>query len=72
MDQKLIKLIKKHLKAPDYKITPEAKLIEDFSADSLDKMELIMAVEDTFEFMIEDDKVDSIKTIQDLIDCIKK
>jgi len=70
MNIKLMDIIKKYLKAPEYKITSKANIIDDFSVDSLDKVELIMAIEDEFKISITDNQVEKIKIIQDLIDLV--
>ena len=44
---------------------------EDLDADSLDAVELIMAVEEEFDIEIPDDKATEIKTVQDIVDYIK-
>ncbi|MCB0326174.1 MAG: acyl carrier protein [Bdellovibrionales bacterium] len=45
------------------KITPEATFIEDLGADSLDVVELVMAMEETFELEIPDEDAEKIKTV---------
>ena len=52
-------------------VTLEANLKEDLDADSLDAVELIMAVEEEFDIEIPDDKATEIKTVQDIVDYIK-
>ena len=51
-------------------VTLEARLIEDLNADSLDAVELIMALEEEFNAEIEPAQVEEIKTIQDLVSLI--
>ena len=51
-------------------VTEEAKFIDDLGADSLDLVELIMAMEDHFGLEISDDELAQISTIQDVIDYI--
>lgn len=43
-------------------------LADDLGADSLDEIEIVMALEDEFEIQIEDDDADKIKTVQQAID----
>lgn len=45
---------------------------DDLNADSLDLVELVMALEDEFGLEIEDDEVDAIKTIGDAVDYLKE
>lgn len=49
-------------------VVPEAHFIEDLGADSLDLVELIMALEETFEIEIPDEDAEGISTVQDAID----
>ena len=52
-------------------ITPDTTL-EDLGADSLDMVEVIMAIEDEFDVQIKDDDLESLKSMKDLIDYISK
>lgn len=51
-------------------IPNEAKLHEDLGADSLDSIEMIMAVEDEFGIEITDDEAEKLLTVQQVIDCV--
>lgn len=51
-------------------VKPENSLTDDLGADSLDQVELVMALEDEFEIEIPDDDGDKIKTVQQAIDYI--
>ena len=53
-------------------ITPETRFVEDLHADSLDILEIVMAIEDEFDIQIADDAAENIKTVQDAVDQIKK
>ena len=52
------------------KVIPTADLANDLGADSLDKVELIMAIEDEFDIVISDDDLFSVKTVKDLVDLL--
>lgn len=52
-------------------ITPDTTL-EDLGADSLDMVEVIMAIEDEFDVQIKDEDLESLKSVNDLIDYISK
>lgn len=52
-------------------ITPETTL-EDLGADSLDMVEVIMAIEDEFDVQIKDEDLETLKSVSDLIDYISK
>jgi acyl carrier protein len=53
-------------------IKPESSFVDDLGADSLDTVELVMALEEEFEAEIPDDEAESITTVQLAIDYIKK
>jgi acyl carrier protein len=48
-------------------ITMEARLSEDLGADSIDAVELIMKIEDTFEVSVSDEKAQAIKSVGDIV-----
>ena len=52
-------------------VTPEASFIEDLGADSLDIVELVMALEEEYEMEISDEDAEKIKTVQDVIPYIE-
>lgn len=57
------------------KIKEDSKIIEDLGADSLDMIEMLMALEEEFGITVPDDKADSLKTVGDIakyIDSVKK
>ena len=49
-----------------------SRLVEDLKTDSLDRVELIMALEEKFKIEITDEEAEKIKTIQDVVDYVKK
>lgn len=53
-------------------ITLSSDLNDDLGADSLDAVELIMAIEDEFDVEIPDDVATGMKTVQDIIDFLEK
>jgi len=57
--------------APE-EVKPEAKFVEDLGADSLDVVEMIMALEEKFEIEIPDSEAEKIQTVQDVINYIEK
>lgn len=52
-------------------VKPEAKLIEDLEADSLDAVEVSMALEDEFDIEIDDDAFAGLSTVQDIVNYIE-
>ena len=69
--EKLKGIIVEQLGVNEGIIKEEATFVEDLSADSLDIVELVMAIEDEFEIEIPDKAAESIVTIKDVIDYIK-
>ena len=54
------------------KITSEAKLKEDLGIDSLDAVELAMAIEEAFDIKIDDEDLKKLITVQDIVNCVEK
>ena len=70
-DEKVKKIIVEQLGVEAEEVTPEAKFIEDLGADSLDTVELIMALEEEFGIEIPDEDAEKIATVKDAIAYIK-
>jgi acyl carrier protein len=58
------------LSIDDDDVTPEASFFDDLGADSLDIVELVMALEDSFGVSIPDEEAESIKTVGDAVEYI--
>ena len=67
----LKKLIVEILEVDETKVVPETSFIDDLNADSLDLIEFITAVEDTFGVEIPDEDAGKIQTVQDAVNYIK-
>ena len=68
MFEEIKKIIAQELNIKDEsKITLDAKLIDDLGADSLDAVELIMAVEEQYNIKISDEVAQSIQTVGDIV-----
>ena len=68
---KLQNIVGKQLGIDPVKIKPEADFGKELGADSLDVVELVMAIEDEFEIEIEDRAASQIATVQDALDYIE-
>ena len=71
MDDKISKIIEEQLGVDAEKIKPEASFIEDLGADSLDIVELVMAMEEEFEIEIPDEEAEKLKTVNDVMTYVK-
>lgn len=52
------------------KVTMESEIIKDLGADSLDLVEMLLTLEETFGVTISDEQTESIKTVKDIVDII--
>lgn len=64
-------IIKEQLGVEEEEIKPEAKFVEDLGADSLDTVELVMAMEEKFGIEIPDSDAEKILTVQDAISYVE-
>ena len=71
IDQRVKDIIVEQLGVKADQVTPEAKFIEDLGADSLDTVELVMALEEEFECEIPDEAAEKITNVQQAIDYVK-
>ena len=65
------KIIVEQLGVDEDEVTPDASFVDDLGADSLDTVELVMALEEEFETEIPDEEAEKITTVQHAIDYIK-
>jgi acyl carrier protein len=70
--EKVKQIIREQLGVEDDEITPTASFVDDLGADSLDTVELVMALEEAFNIEIPDNDAEKMKTVQDVIDYIEK
>ena len=71
MFEKIKEIIADKLSVAPESITLEASFIDDLNADSLDIVELIMALEDELEMEIPDEDVENFKTVGDVVNYVK-
>lgn len=71
-ETKIKEMIAEQLDIGIDQVTGEAKFIDDLGADSLDVVELVMALEEQFDVEIADDEAEQIATVGDAISFIKK
>ncbi len=69
---KVKKIVVEQLGVNEDQVTPEAKFIEDLGADSLDQVELVMALEEQFGAEIPDEDAESLTTVGAAIEYIEK
>ena len=71
MFEKIQAIIADKLSIDAESVTTEASFIDDLSADSLDIVELVMALEDELEMEIPDEDVENFKTVGDVVEYVK-
>jgi acyl carrier protein len=71
LEERVTNIIVEQLGATKEEIVPEASFIDDLGADSLDIVELVMAMEETFDIEIPDDDAEKIQTIGDAVSYLK-
>ena len=70
IDEKIKKIICEQLEVSEEDVVPGASFVDDLGADSLDQVELIMAMEEEFGISISDEEAEKIATVKDAIDYI--
>jgi acyl carrier protein len=71
VEEKVKEIIVDQLGVDDKQVTTGASFIDDLGADSLDTVELVMALEEEFDIEIPDEEAEKIAKVQDAIDYIK-
>jgi len=72
LEEKVISIITEQLDVTREECVPAASFIDDLGADSLDLVELIMEMEETFDIQIADTELEKIRTIKDVLDYLKE
>jgi len=71
IEEKVKSIIMEQLGVDDDEVTPTASFTDDLGADSLDQVELVMALEEEFNLEISDEEAEKIKTVQDAVNYIQ-
>jgi len=72
VEEKIKKIICEQLEVNEEDVVPEASFVDDLGADSLDQVELIMAMEEEFDISISDEDAEKIVSVRDAIEYIEK
>jgi len=72
IEEKVKKIIVDQLGVEEAEVTAEAKFIDDLGADSLDTVELVMALEEEFGIEIPDEDAEKITRVKEAVDYIEK
>ncbi len=70
IDKRVKEIVAEQLGVDEGQVTNEASFMDDLGADSLDTVELVMALEEEFDIEISDEDAEKIQTVQDAIDYI--
>ena len=71
IEERVTKIVAEQLSVKEEEITLSASFVDDLGADSLDTVELVMALEEEFETEIPDEDAESITTVQQAVDYVK-
>jgi len=71
IEKRVKEIIVEQLGVNENEVTPEAKFVDDLGADSLDLVELVMALEEEYNIEISDEEAEKILTVGDAIDYIQ-
>ncbi len=72
MFEKVSSMLAEQLNVSADKITPDAEVVKDLGADSLDVVELMMALETEYGITLPDGELENLKTVQDIVDMMEK
>ncbi len=70
--EKIKQIVSEQLGVDEAEITPKSSFVDDLGADSLDTVELVMALEEAFDLEIPDEDAEKIRTVQDAITYVEK
>jgi len=70
IEKRVKEIVAEQLGVDEAQVTNEASFMDDLGADSLDTVELVMALEEEFDIEISDESAEKIQTVQDAVDYI--
>jgi acyl carrier protein len=70
IEKRVKEIVAEQLGVDESQVTNEASFMDDLGADSLDTVELVMALEEEFDIEISDENAEKIMTVQDAVDYI--
>ena len=71
IEERVKKIVIEQLGVADDQVTPDASFVDDLGADSLDTVELVMALEEEFDAEIPDDQAEKITTVKQAVEFIQ-
>ncbi len=71
IEDRVKKIVVEQLGVAEDQVTPDASFVDDLGADSLDTVELVMALEEEFDTEIPDDEAEKITTVKEAIEFIQ-
>jgi acyl carrier protein len=71
LEEKVIKIVIDQLEVEPEKVTMNASFSEDLKADSIDRLELVVVLEEAFKIEIPDEDTEKIKTVGDAVNYVK-
>ena len=72
VEEKVKQIIVEQLNVDEGEVTPTASFVDDLGADSLDIVELVMALEEAFSIEVPDEEAEKLLTVKDVIEHIEK
>jgi len=72
IEQKVASILIEQLGVDESQITPNANLVHDLDCDSLDLVELVISMEEAFEFEVTDEEGEKVRTVKDACDLIER
>lgn len=72
MFEKVCKMLGEHLGVAPGSIRPEQKIVDDLKADSLDVIELMMALEEEYGISLPEEEMENVKTVQDVVEMMER